>query len=206
MSDYPARVVKVGGSLLDFPELVAALRHWLVAQPPANNVLVIGGGKFADAIRGADERFSIGEEPSHWLCIEALGLSARLLATILPESEQVGTFEELMSKLRHDNRARPIVFCPRDFMHRVEPYPDNHPLPHTWSVTTDSIAARLAELIGAGELVLLKPTDPPTDEAMNESFVDGNFPTAAKDVPNVRFVNLQAYWSRELGGPSKASL
>ena len=73
-------------------------------------------------------------------------------------------------------------------------------MPHAWSVTTDSIAARLAEVIGASELVLLKPTDPPTDEAMTESFVDEYFQIAAKNVPHVRFVDLRAYWSRELGG------
>jgi len=200
MSDCPARVVKVGGSLLSFPSLIPALQGWLAAQPHANNVLVAGGGKFADAIREADERFSIGEESSHWLCIEALGISARLLAAILPESQLIATFEQLMSALRSDNHGHLIIFCPRDFMHEVEPFAHDHPLPHTWNVTTDSIAARLAELIGADDTVLLKPTDPPTDEAMVEGFVDGYFPTAAENVPNVRFVNLRAFWPHQPRG------
>jgi aspartokinase-like uncharacterized kinase len=192
MSDCSTRVVKVGGSLFDFPDLVPSLRGWLAAQPHANNVLVAGGGKFADAIREADGRFSIGEESSHWLCIEALRVSARLLAAILPEAKLIATFEQLMSTLLDKKGDYPVVFCPRDFMREVEPFADNHPLPHTWSVTTDSIAARLADLIGADELVLLKPTDPPSGGAMTGNFVDEYFSTAARDFPNVRFVNLWA--------------
>ncbi len=190
MNDCPARVVKVGGSLFDFSDLVPALRGWLAAQPPANNVLVAGGGKFADAIREADERFAIGQETSHWLCIETLRVSAQLLATILPESQLVVTFEDLTSALRDSVGCRPMVFCPARFMREVEPDLDEYRSPHTWSVTTDSIAARLAEAIRADELVLLKSTDPPP-EGFITGYVDQYFPQAARNVANVRLVNLR---------------
>src|SRR5438552_4053283 len=69
------RVVKIGGSLFEWPELSAALRRWLFSQPSAFNILIAGGGALADVIRQADRDFSFGDERSHWLCIDALSIS-----------------------------------------------------------------------------------------------------------------------------------
>jgi aspartokinase-like uncharacterized kinase len=192
MHDRSVRVVKVGGSLLDFPQLAPALRHWLTAQPCAHNVLVAGGGKFADVIREADRRFALGEETSHWLCIEALRVTARLLAHLLPEARLVTVLAQLESTLVQGDAAGTIVFCPENFMREVEPELDGQTLPHSWSVTTDSIAARLTKVIQADELTLLKSTDPPADTEEMRGYVDEYFSTAAKNVKKIRFINLQA--------------
>ncbi|MBC8871918.1 MAG: uridylate kinase [Planctomycetes bacterium] len=188
----PVRVVKVGGSLFDFPELAPALRVWLSAQSNARNVLLAGGGAFADVIRGADQRFTLGEETSHWLCIEALRVTARLLAAIVPETRLITTLSQLRTALAEENDAGPIVYCPESFMREAEPALDAPPLPHAWSVTTDSIAARLAETIEADELVLLKSSDSPANIEDTGRYVDEYFPTAARNVRKVRFVNLKA--------------
>ena len=86
MSGLPIRVVKVGGSLFGFTEFVQAWNGWLAEQPPAVNVLIAGGGKLADVIREADAAWGLGEEAAHWLCVDVMGVSARLLATLLPKS------------------------------------------------------------------------------------------------------------------------
>ncbi len=56
-------------------------------------------------------------------------------------------------------------------------------LPHTWSVTTDSIAARAALVFRAERLVLLKSTDVPAgtswDTAAANGWVDAHFPQIA---------------------------
>ena len=69
------------------------------------------------------------------------------------------------------------------------------PLPETWSTTTDSIAARLAQFLGGSELILLKSAAPASFasrvEAANAGFVDQVFPWASQGLEQVRVVNLK---------------
>jgi len=196
----PLRVVKVGGSLLDWDELPAALKNWLTRQTPATNVLVSGGGRFADAIRRADESHALGEEASHWLCVDAMSLTARLLGK--------------MAKLAVVTRAEDVpesaaacVFDPGQFLRELEPKLFAATLPHTWAVTSDSIAARLAEFLHADELVLLKSCLPEADTGIRSAaatgYVDEYFPIAAARLPRIRCVNLRSgpfeevVWTKE---------
>ena len=73
---------------------------------------------------------------------------------------------------------------------------DNVPaLPHSWDVTSDSIAAHLAGRLGAAELVLLKsalPGDGATPEELAATgFVDRHFPQVLGSYA-VRIVNLRS--------------
>jgi len=189
-----SRVVKVGGSLLDWPELPAALNRWLAAQPPACDILVCGGGLLTDAIRAADRRFQLGEEQAHWLCIDALAVSARLLAALLPSASLCGDFRFLAARSRTGPPSR-VVFDAGEFLRRHEPALPGTPIPHSWSATTDSIAARLASVLVADELVLLKSADPPALPAAADwaaaGYVDAHFPVAAGGLGRVRAVNLR---------------
>jgi 5-(aminomethyl)-3-furanmethanol phosphate kinase len=68
-------------------------------------------------------------------------------------------------------------------------------LPVSWDVTSDSIAARIAGLLGCRELVLLKsclpgPDVTSLDRASETQYVDRTFPRFARDLVEVRFVNL----------------
>lgn len=188
MNDWPIRVVKVGGSLFDLPDLGPRLSGWLEQQPPARNVLIAGGGVLADAIRVADVRFSLGQQTSHELCLDVLRVSARLLAAIVPGARLQTDWDELQTALRAPQTTAVFVFCPRRFILRVDPSRHPRPLPAAWAVTSDSIAARVAESLGATELVLVKSTDP---AAGGSGYVDDYFATAAAGLANVRFVNLR---------------
>lgn len=184
----PVRVVKVGGSLLrhqpeaQAKETAASLTKWLAQQPPAVNVLVAGGGEFADAIRRADATHGLGEEIAHWLCVDALSVAARLLGAIL----KMPIVIEKKTLPCADPSV--CVFDPASFLRDVEPRMFANPLPHTWAVTSDSIAARIAESLAASELVLLKSCLPGT----NTGYVDDYFPVAAARLPRIRCVNLRS--------------
>jgi aspartokinase-like uncharacterized kinase len=185
-------VVKVGGSLLDLPGLGPRLRAWLDGQTNAALILVAGGGPTADVIRAADDRHGLGEETAHWLALRALSLNSHLLAALVPRTCVV----EALSACRAawDAGLTPIL-DPLPIMHADEARPDR--LPHRWTVTSDSVAARIAHLAGAAELVLLKSRHAPTgagwDELARAGLVDEWLPRMVPLLPAVRMVNFRAH-------------
>jgi aspartokinase-like uncharacterized kinase len=163
-------VAKVGGSLYDWPELKPRLNAWIAAQ--GRPVLLFpGGGPFADAVRSVDAIHKLGEERSHWLAIQSLTLAAEFLANLT------------------DNDI-------------LDPYPFFRELawsmPHSWHITSDSLALKFAQETNAVELVLLKSIDVPLGtpwaEAADRGWVDEYFPELAANtsVP-VRIVNLRTF-------------
>ncbi len=195
MNDKLLVVVKVGGSLLEWAELPERLSAWLNGRPAGTYLLVAGAGALGDVVRQADARFELGQERSHWLCIDALSISARILAHLLgdaPLLDSLQSVRELRDRLRQ--RTTACVFDPRSFLHSEESRQAGVCLPHTWDVTTDSIAARLAECANAEQLVLLKSCNPPAERieaASDVGFVDRYFPQAARRVPRIACANLR---------------
>ena len=109
------RVIKLGGSLLEYGDLVGELRRWLAAQSPAQNLLVVGGGAMADAVRRADRLHGLGETAAHWLCVRAMGVNSRLIAALLPEADYVTSLDELNGAEQRTDWAhrRPVAFLAR---------------------------------------------------------------------------------------------
>lgn len=169
-------VAKVGGSLLDWPELGERLRRW--RAPLAEQVvLVTGGGAIADVIREAQQIHQLTESAAHWVAIRTMTLNAHLLATI--------TGWPVVTERTADKTAILDVwpFCSTD---------DPQALAHSWQVTSDSIAARIARVWQAN-LTLLKSTELTTDDwaqAAVLGLVDDAFPEYARE-QNVRWVNLR---------------
>ena len=197
MAQPTLRVVKVGGSLLDWPPLANVLPRWLAQQPPAGHVLVCGGGTWCDALRQAQQQFALPETAVHWLCVEALGVTAGLLAQVLrlppPLADWRRAGQAATAPL--GGACTTVVLDPRAFLHAHEPHLPGTVLPHDWSVTSDSIAARLAEVLQADELVLLKSADPPPGDVAAlaaAGYVDRHFVQALPRSIPLRLVNLRA--------------
>ena len=94
VSPGPILVVKLGGSLLDWPEWPARLLAFLATRPGRRAVLVVGGGRFADALRELDRLHALGEERSHVLALHALDLTAEVAAALLPGAAVVRAVEK----------------------------------------------------------------------------------------------------------------
>lgn len=191
----PVAVVKVGGSLYDLPDLGSRLRHWLAEQSPSalGTVLVPGGDGTADAIRHLDRVHGLGEETAHWLALRALTLNAHFLAALLPRACVAGKIEALRDAW--EKNQLPILDA-HEFAREDEKHPGR--LPHSWTATSDALAARVAAVLWARHLVLLKSTTVPPgidwEEAGRRGLVDAMFAEVLRHAPadlSVRAVNLR---------------
>ena len=187
------RVVKVGGSLLDESDLAENLEHWLASESPGHHVLVVGGGRLADAVREMDRRHHLGDEAAHRLSSRTMSITAELLSHLLPEVPLVTDFAVLGDRLTARGAT---IFDPWSFLTDHEPDMPGTRLEASWDVTSDAIAARLAVVLGAAELVLLKSAPPPSgaktmSDLADRGYVDKFSARVADELPEVRFINLR---------------
>jgi aspartokinase-like uncharacterized kinase len=188
--DAPIEVVKVGGSLLDWPRLPDRLRGLLTPREGTRPVLVAGGGGAADVVRRLDAAHGLGEEVSHALALGALDLTAQVLAALVPGlsvAVAAGALDPIW------RQGRVPVLAPRLLLDVDEGSPGA--LPHRWEVTTDSIAARVAVLLGASSLLLLKSAPLPEgcdrSDAARLGLVDPAFEGASRGLPRVAYLDLR---------------
>jgi aspartokinase-like uncharacterized kinase len=190
-------VVKVGGSLFDMPDLAIRLREWLVAELNSGFgvLLVPGGGFTADVVRTLDRCHGLGEEKAHWLALHALSLNAHFLASLLPFGR---TIEDENYCQRVWVEGDTPILDAYAFACADEERPGH--LPHSWAVTSDALAARVAIVVQASELVLLKSTTIPPGvdwiEAGRRGLVDAAFAEVLRRAPpelRVRAVNLRTW-------------
>lgn len=182
------RVVKIGGSLLTRPNLSIQIQHWIDRQPPAQTLVIIGGGEMIDAVRRLDTIHGLDAEVTHWICVEMLVASEAIFATWVPDWGRIQTRDQLASLDRFG--SQPILVSIRAFYHRD----CNARLPTDWRTTTDAIAGYLGVRVDADEVVLLKscPIPPWTtiSELADYGIVDAALPIVAPEFRRIRIEGL----------------
>ena len=159
-------VVKVGGRL-GHDEGVRGVCLRLGELGRRHRLLVVpGGGAFADAVRDCDTRFGLSDDAAHWMAILAMDQYGRLLGELIPGARHIRSLEALDVPVGEDAVGEDAVgeaakdatagddavsvLLPHDLLR------DADPLPHSWAVTSDAIAAWVAAAVRAPLLVLLK--------------------------------------------------
>ena len=159
-------VVKLGGGLLGDVEAFEAVLAVVGAHAPSRRLLLVaGGGPFADAVRDADRRIGLSDTAAHWMAVLAMDQYAYLIASRMPNAALV---EEPLGISAAIEDGQLPVLAPSRWLRAVDP------LPHSWDVTSDSIAAWIAGCLGARCLVLVKPSR----ADRNSDIVDPYFATA----------------------------
>jgi 5-(aminomethyl)-3-furanmethanol phosphate kinase len=186
MKTKPLSVVKLGGSLLELPGVWAKLRKWLDALH-GPHILVVGGGAIVEAIREVASLHRLDGELAHNLALKGMELNALVANALLTRSERVYAFSDCRRAYR--DGLTPII-DPLWFLAKL----DNEagPLPHSWDVTSDSVAARVASEFKATHLYLLKSCSAPQlqtwEEFAAEGIVDKWFPNEARGLSSTEIV------------------
>ncbi len=191
----PLTVVKVGGSLYDLPDLRERLESWRKQAKNTDIIFVPGGGPTVDVVRELDRIHRLGKR-AHGLALAAMRMNADFLSGLLRWVFVIKHWDQL-EMLRSEGAEMFVLNAwAFDLWDRVTN--PHTALPHCWSVTSDSIAARVAVLAEADHLVLLKSvTIPPGmdwEEAAEHGYVDQWFArTIQPALPRlqVKAVNLR---------------
>jgi aspartokinase-like uncharacterized kinase len=179
------RVIKFGGSLFDLPFWILDVARWIDDQPVATTLIVVGGGEPIDDVAAEQWRRGMSDAEAHWRCIGVMGDHARSLATLKPDWPLVSDPRELETAT-----ASTFVLEADAFMRGADAALGTRALPESWDVSSDSIAARAAELFAADELVLLKSVLP-ADIGGAGDYVDRYFVETSKKIPRIRCVNFR---------------
>ena len=134
------QVVKIGGSL--FPEHAIELAKRL---ENTGSVIVLGGGEFANLIRRYDSEMKFSDEANHWTAIDCMEIIAKLVNDKVDSAKLAYTIDEVHEI--SDDGFTPI-FVVSEFL-KVE-----DPFECSWDVTSDSIAAYVANLLNANLFIV----------------------------------------------------
>lgn len=195
------KIIKLGGSLLDFPNLTLNFHRWLPQDTAGRHIVIVGGGQTVEELRQRQVAKSWSDEECHERALIAMRDNSLFAAkrldlpwtdhqpallrwikgqAVSPNPTQKGTIPRNVPTLVFDLSAMASA---------------DLSLPKSWDLTSDSLAAWFAHRIGASELILLKSTGVPkgwTPSSQGfDDWVDPLFPKFALGL-KVTSANLRA--------------
>jgi 5-(aminomethyl)-3-furanmethanol phosphate kinase len=143
------KVIKIGGGLAAVPGALDRVCRAVGMSGCDHRILIVpGGGPFAETVREFDRAMAISPDAAHWMAILAMDQYAHVLAERIPGAALIEEPGALPQTLTSSGVA---VLAPSRWMRSADV------LPHTWEVTSDSIAAFVAGALDAARLILIKP-------------------------------------------------
>ncbi len=143
-------VIRIGGSLSKSKATLKKLFNVLAEISKTHKFLVVpGGGAFADLVREVYHKFHISEDVAHWSAILAMDQMGFFFSKVHPNIRIVNEWKEA---LQTELGTIPVLLPSKIML-------DNDPLPHSWDVTSDSIAAYIAHITNTKKLFILTDVD-----------------------------------------------
>ena len=165
-------VVKLGGSLLDFPQWPRQFQQFLLTYH-RHCVIVVGGGRAANLIRDWQSTHGFDDASAHELALHSMLLNSRVVARILN-----GRLVESLEAAEHcwQSDVLPVL----DVVASLSREDTDESLPPDWNATSDSIAAFIAGQWQIQHLALLKSVErtegDSLETAAEKRLVDPLFP------------------------------
>ncbi|MHA2287608.1 MAG: amino acid kinase family protein [Promethearchaeota archaeon] len=147
--DYKQAIFKIGGNILENSSHIESTISQLIKLFEENILhkilLLPGGGSYANFIRKIDAELDLGDDLSHWMAIYSMNYNGKFLNRKYPKLECI----EDLKDFRDSNKIL-CIFLPYNFLH------ENDTLPHSWDVTSDSIAFYIAHQLHLKNCFLIK--------------------------------------------------
>ncbi len=198
-STLPLQVIKIGGSLLantSDRSVIGNVEQWLAQQSDSINVVIVGGGHAVDHLRRWQHQFHLTAKQAHINAVQVMSLNTSRLTRSSCISSVIANWKGLTNFFRSENtNPTTIMFDCLSFVRDVEPTLVGTTLAPDWSCTSDSIAARIAQLLGADRLTLLKSRTAGSSDLQTlqyANYVDLSFPQMAADIKSVTFVDCSS--------------
>jgi aspartokinase-like uncharacterized kinase len=142
-------VIKIGGGLASIPGALARVCQAVGSAARTHRIVVVpGGGPFADAVRDFDRALGLSSHTAHWMALLAMDQYGHVLADRLPGAVLL---DEPGAVLENIAEGKVVVLAPSRWVRSSDV------LPHSWDVTSDSVAAFVAGGLDAARLILIKP-------------------------------------------------
>jgi 5-(aminomethyl)-3-furanmethanol phosphate kinase len=143
-------VLKIGGSLSRGGTLEELCRKISSLGEHHRLLVVPGGGRFADQVRSAYQQYNLDETTAHRMALLAMDQYGYLLNQLIAGSSLQA---DLPSASQAAEPGHVAILLPS------RPVFQTDPLPHSWEVTSDTIAAWVAQQTNSQRLILLKDVD-----------------------------------------------
>ncbi len=140
-------IIKLGGSLSRSDTLVNCLNAVEKNYQGRAAVIVPGGGAFADQVRLAQQHWQFDDATAHRMALLAMQQMALMFKGLKPGFAVADTVAAVQQRL---NRQQTVIWSP-DIIEL-----DNAGIEASWDITSDSLAAWLADTLSARELILVK--------------------------------------------------
>jgi len=149
---YKQAIFKIGGKILENSKNIESTISQLTQLYEENILqkilLIPGGGSYANFIRKIDEELKLGVDLAHWMAVYSMNYNGIELNRKYPRLECIEELEKFQ-----DAKKMFCVFLPYNYLRK------NDTLPHSWDVTSDSIAHYIAYKLHLNRCFLIKDVE-----------------------------------------------
>lgn len=184
------RVIKVGGSLFNMPDLKQRVVDWseAIADRRCLNVWVCGGGALVDEVRNWQTLHGLDDEAAHRISIALMSQTAELFQSLFLSWPLLADINQL-NNVNVTSVSNVVFDCQQWALNCKD-------IDRSWDTTSDTISLRLAVALRASHLFLLKSESPKSNkvtDAIEDGLVDRAFATGQWEGPDmtVSVVNLR---------------
>ena len=144
-------VIKIGGSLLNDSAILKKLSSSLNEFAKLRSVILVpGGGAFADQVRKYHKLYDFSDSVAHKMALITEDIVGILIGEYLKDGILLDNIDEISHILK---QSKIPIFLPSKYILELDE------LPHSWDVTSDSIAVYLAHKLHSHTVILVKDVD-----------------------------------------------